>query len=43
MTISELVSNYKARDVELCEKAKSGDVPVIAAAPTITKKQTSLI
>lgn len=43
MTISELVSDYKARDVESCKKAKSGDASIVAAAPTITKKQTSLI
>ena len=41
-TISDLVSNYKARDVELSEKAQSR-TSAAEVTPTVTKKQTSLI
>lgn len=42
-TISELISAYKARDVELSEKGKSKSAPAAEEAPIVTKKQTSLI
>lgn len=42
LTISDLISAYKARDVELSEKSKGKEVAVESTA-TITKKQTSLI
>ena len=42
LTISDLISAYKAHDVELSEKSKGKEVAVESTA-TITKKQTSLI
>ena len=42
LTISDLISAYKARDVELSEKGKNKEVAVETTS-TITKKQTSLI
>ena len=42
LTISDLISAYKAHDVELSERSKGKEVAVESTA-TITKKQTSLI
>lgn len=42
-TISDLISGYKARDVELSEKAKSAAPAAVESTPTVTRKQTSLI
>ena len=42
MAISELISAYKARDVELADKGRTSTQSV-ETTPTITKKQTSLI
>lgn len=44
MTISDLISAYKAKDVELMEKGKTNSEPVaVEKNQTITKRQTSLI
>lgn len=44
MTISDLISAYKARDVELAEKGKTNEpVAVEKTTQTITKRQASLI
>ena len=42
-TISDLISGYKARDVELSEKGKSAAPAAVESTPTVTRKQTSLI
>lgn len=42
-TISELISGYKARDVELAEKSKSSGSSAVETAVPVSKKQTSLI
>ena len=41
--ISNLISDYKARDVELSDKARSAAPAAVENTPTVTKKQTSLI
>lgn len=41
--ISDLISNYKAHDVELSDRAKSAAPVAAETTPKITKKQTSLI
>ena len=41
--ISDLISAYKARDVELADKGRSSNSTPVESTPTITKKQTSLI
>ena len=42
-TISDLISGYKARDVQLSEKGKAAAPAAVESTPTVTKKQTSLI